>query len=88
MLSGLVLAVRGTGGPDELAQRRLREGGKQHLPTGISIRERRQTRVERREKLGEERKEAEGGPEKRKKRRGKAEKGEDRRRQEASRVTV
>ena len=39
MLSGLVLAVRGTGGPDELAQRRLREGGKQHLPTGILISE-------------------------------------------------
>ena len=43
LLSGLVLAVRGTGGPDELAQRRLREGGKQHLPTGISIRETIQT---------------------------------------------
>ena len=43
LLSGLVLAVRGTGGPDELAQRRLREGGKQHLPTGFSIRETIQT---------------------------------------------
>ncbi len=39
LLSGLVLAVRGTGGPDELAQRRLREGGKQHSPTGMLIRE-------------------------------------------------
>ena len=40
LLSGLVLAVRGTGGPYELARRRLREGRKQHLPTGILIRER------------------------------------------------
>ena len=46
VLSGLVLAVQGTGGPDELARRRLREGGKQHLPTGISIRERRWQREE------------------------------------------
>ena len=37
LLSGLVLAVQGTGSPDELAWRRLREGGKQHLPTGMLI---------------------------------------------------
>ena len=65
MLSGLVLAVRGTGGPYELARRRLREGGKQHLPTGILIRERRWKREERRVKREERREKREKREERR-----------------------
>ena len=70
VLSGLVLAVRGTGGPDELARRRLREGGKQHLPTGILIRERRG---------GESRAKKEDGGEKRGERREKRDEGREKR---------
>ena len=73
MLSGLVLAVQGTGGPDELARRRLREGGKQHLPTGILIRERRWKREEGREKREERREKREERREKREERREKRE---------------
>ena len=35
--SGLVLAARGTGGPDDPMGRRPHGGGKQHLSTGIMV---------------------------------------------------
>ena len=84
LLSGLVLAVRGTGGPDELAQRRLREGGKQHLPTGISIRETSggESRAKKEDGKGEKgwrRKQIEAGSVKRNARRRKREGGAEKR---------
>ena len=84
MLSGLVLAVRGTGGPDELAQRRLREGGKQHSPTGMLIRETsggesRAKKEDGKVEKGWRRKQIEAGSVKRKARRRKREGGAEKR---------